>query len=227
MWKGVLFPKALLWGKMAGSNSPLIPLHHSLARLSKPLKLHQLKTGKDRSILCIHSSHPITFWDKKSALKEVDKWALHQELHLSKGQQQWTQQFGTDWPALWRTFKKETKSTRTAVTSFLWCLLNRSLSWNTQATCPGCHQDKGTINHLFMECPRLAKAFTPNPLTSIITPPHHLPSKAVIALWATWKTICWLHHHQINALNVDTHQVIFTTFDQEWSRLLEITSKLS
>ena len=111
---------------------------------------------------------------------------------------------------------------RSPVASFVWRLLNRSLPWATYSLCPLCAEDKVSINYMFIKCPALAGSFTSNPLVTILSPPHASNKCALLALWALWKTICWVQHSSgLDTKTVDLSQVALQHYHLEVNRAQE------
>jgi Reverse transcriptase (RNA-dependent DNA polymerase) len=224
---GKRFPSALLAGRLGDWNTPLLPLHNSLANMGPALDLPICKTSKNSQLLCLEKRSLLLQLDKAQALQCMDTWALQRPLVLTKGQQGWQQHFNTDWRSLWTSFGSFARHIRTAIASFLWCLLNRSLPWATYTDCPLCTPrgslsgQRASLDHLFLHCPRLAGAFHPAPLISLLSPPHRVSVEVAVALWAQWKTACWITHHGADPLQLDTFGLVHSFYDQEMERAKE------
>ena len=147
---------------------------------------------------------------------------LAKETHpliTTAGQDQWTENYGTQWRELWKNMNTHLKKVRAPVASFIWRLLNRTIPWATHKACPLCQADKASINHLFLECPSLNEGFEDPPLSLIITPPHKTNINMLLGVWAQWKTLCWVVHTPgLQVSKVDVEGIIQNNYFQELER---------
>ena len=200
-------------------DSVLRPFHSSTQRRLSLLGATSSVKRQGKSIIFQAPPPILARGSKKEILSALSKSALAVPLMISPGQAEWTTLYNTDWPTLWTNMNRTLKRVRSPVASFVWRLLNRSLPWATYSLCPLCAEDKASINHMFIKCPALAGSFTPNPLVTILSPPHASNKHALLALWALWKTICWVQHSSgLDTKTVDLSQVAHQHYHLEVNR---------
>ena len=155
-----------------GRRSPLFPMHLSLVRRASLLEIPVVDIYGQGPTLKVNIFHPL-IWDNPPPVKTtLQEKLLALPLVLTRTQEKWTKDFGTDWRKLWTAFPRFTKKLRSPVASFLWRLLNVNIPWPSHQHCPLCNsQEKSSAHHLFLDCPALQGAYTTQPLVTLLPLP--------------------------------------------------------
>jgi hypothetical protein len=177
-------------------SGPLQPLAESVQRRwrllgNKPVRI----PGPGRSCRIQPRVRTVLDGDKDTIKRALEDGALACPLYTTKGQDRWSEEFGTQWRPLWTSVNQVTRKVRAPVSAFMWRLLNRTLPLATHQECIVCRAEKCSIEHIFSKCPRMVGAFTPNPLSTLMSPPHMVQKETILALWTIWKTYNWVAHN--------------------------------
>ena len=167
--------------------------------------------------LIIPGDSPIQAEDKEGTLALINDHAMDQPLILTPTQVKWEARFNTDWPALWKSVNTITKKLRSPVATFIWRLLNVSLSWPSHEKCPLCSSPRASPLHLFLECPGTLDLYSPPPLEALLTP-GQVNKEVILALWSQWRLITWVKYETPDLSKVNRHKIAHKLLEEEIQR---------
>jgi len=187
----------------------------------RPSPLDLLFTATNKLINDGRLPRRITNYNPTTLAKFIKTTTANKPIPLTKRQQHWEKMHSISIKKKLQEMRK--LKCRSAITSFYWKLLNGALPTGNHRSPPvpcTCGEEENTEHIFEHKCPLLQQITTQHhTLTDLLTSTNkQQTTQAIISLWTTWRTRCWLKHHPTAIQHIDINGLFQSIQEEETNR---------